>query len=67
MRENGNAPAPMPRMKQRYQEEVVPAMMKEFGYDNVMQVPKLKGRLRRAASIIPSPVRFARAAADLRR
>lgn len=39
--------------------------------DNVMQVPKLmpklKARLRRAASIVPSPVRFARAAADLRR
>ncbi len=29
-----------PRLKQRYREEVVPALMKEFGYGNVMQVPR---------------------------
>jgi len=40
MSENGQAPAPTPRMKVRYQDEVVPALMKEFGYDNVMQVPR---------------------------
>lgn len=28
--------------KERYQQEVVPAMMKEFGYKNPMQVPKLE-------------------------
>jgi len=28
-------------LRQRYQEEVVPALQKEFGYDNVMQVPRL--------------------------
>ena len=29
------------RLKQRYDTEVVPALRKEFGYDNVMQVPRL--------------------------
>ena len=29
-----------PRVKERYQEEAVPALMKEFGYGNVMQVPR---------------------------
>jgi len=29
-------------LKERYVEEVVPAMMKEFGYKNKMQVPKLE-------------------------
>ncbi len=40
MSENGKTPAPTPRLKERYREEVVPAMMKEFGYDNVMRVPR---------------------------
>ena len=31
-----------PRLKQKYQEEIVPALMKEFSYKNVMQVPRLK-------------------------
>jgi large subunit ribosomal protein L5 len=31
-----------PRLKQKYHEEVVPALMKEFSYRNQMQVPKLK-------------------------
>ncbi len=31
----------VPRLKERYQKEVVPAMMERFGYKNVMQVPKL--------------------------
>ena len=30
-----------PRFKTRYREEIVPALMKQFGYDNVMQVPRL--------------------------
>lgn len=34
-------PLPMPRMQARYRQEIVPALMKEFGYDNVMQVPRL--------------------------
>ena len=32
----------MPRLQQRYQEEVLPALKKEFGYQNVMQVPKIE-------------------------
>jgi large subunit ribosomal protein L5 len=32
----------MARLKQKYQDEVVPAMMKEFGYKNTMQVPRLE-------------------------
>ena len=32
----------MARLKDRYQKEVVAAMMKEFGYKNPMQVPRLE-------------------------
>lgn len=32
----------MNRLKERYQKEVVPAMMERFGYTNVMQVPKIE-------------------------
>ena len=32
----------MSRMKDRYQKEVVPALKKEFGYKNVMAIPKLE-------------------------
>ena len=32
------APA-VPRLKQRYRDEIVPALREEFGYANVMQVP----------------------------
>ncbi len=32
----------MARLKQKYQDEVVPAMMKEFSYKNPMQVPRLE-------------------------
>ncbi len=31
----------VPRYKTRYQTEIVPALMKEFDYSNVMQVPRL--------------------------
>lgn len=31
----------MSRLKERYREEIVPAMMKEFNYSNVMQVPQI--------------------------
>ncbi|MCD6350652.1 MAG: 50S ribosomal protein L5 [Armatimonadetes bacterium] len=31
----------MPRLKRRYQEEIVPALMERFGYKNVWQVPRL--------------------------
>lgn len=32
---------PTPRLKTRYHEEIVPALVKEFGYRNVMQAPRL--------------------------
>ena len=32
----------MSRLKDRYQQEVVPALAKEFGYKNVMAVPKIE-------------------------
>lgn len=41
MSDNGTQPVPTPRLKVRYQEEIVPALMKEFGYKNVMEVPRL--------------------------
>jgi large subunit ribosomal protein L5 len=31
-----------PRLRETYLQKVVPALMKEFGYKNVMQVPKLE-------------------------
>ena len=31
-----------PRLKERYREEVVPSLVKEFGYKNVMQAPRLE-------------------------
>ena len=32
----------MARLREKYREEVVPELMKEFGYSNVMQVPELE-------------------------
>ncbi len=32
----------MPRLKEIYRNKVVPELMKEFGYKNIMQVPKLE-------------------------
>jgi len=34
-------PVPVPRLKQRYHDAVVPALMKEFNYKNSAQAPKL--------------------------
>src|SRR6476619_4042265 len=31
-----------PRLKNKYKDEVIPALMKRFGYKSVMQVPKLE-------------------------
>lgn len=31
-----------PRLKGKYQKEVIPALMKRFGYKSIMQVPKLE-------------------------
>ena len=30
------------RIQERYKEQIVPALMEEFGYDNVMQVPRIQ-------------------------
>ncbi|MSQ27550.1 MAG: 50S ribosomal protein L5 [Dehalococcoidia bacterium] len=32
----------VPRLKERYQNEITPVMMQEFNYRNVMQVPRIK-------------------------
>ena len=41
---NGAAPArrPLPRLQERLRNEITPALMKEFGYSTVMQVPRLE-------------------------
>lgn len=31
-----------PRLKEKYEKEVVPALMEQFQYDSIMQVPKLQ-------------------------
>ena len=32
----------LPRLKELYRTEIIPAMMREFGYRNVMEVPRLE-------------------------
>jgi len=32
---------PRPRLKERYLQDIAPALMRQFGYRNIMQVPKL--------------------------
>jgi len=36
------ATRPTPRLKTRYREEIVPALMKEFNYSSVMQAPRIQ-------------------------
>ncbi len=36
------ATRPMPRLKARYRDEIVPALMKEFNYSSVMQAPRIQ-------------------------
>jgi large subunit ribosomal protein L5 len=31
----------LPRLQERYRQDVVPTLVKEFSYDNIMQVPKI--------------------------
>jgi large subunit ribosomal protein L5 len=60
-----DAPAPPPRLKERYQAEVAPALREEFGYANVMQIPGLSkivvnmgvGEAARDAKLIDGAVR----------
>ena len=55
----------MARLKEMYQNEMVDALMKKFGYKNVMQVPKLDkivinmgvGEAKENAKILDSAVR----------
>jgi large subunit ribosomal protein L5 len=35
----GNVAGVKPRLHQRYQDEILPALLEEFGYRNIMQVP----------------------------
>lgn len=32
----------VPRLKEKYKKEIVPALMKKYGYKNVMEVPYLE-------------------------
>jgi large subunit ribosomal protein L5 len=32
----------IPTLKKKYREEIIPALMKEFGYKSVMQVPRIE-------------------------
>ena len=32
----------MTRLQEKYQKEVIPAMIEKFGYKNIMEVPKLE-------------------------
>jgi large subunit ribosomal protein L5 len=58
------APA-VPRLKERYRDEMAPALMQEFGYGNVMQIPRLTkivvnmgvGEAARDAKLIEGAVR----------
>jgi large subunit ribosomal protein L5 len=55
----------LPRLKDKYRSEIAPALHKEFGYDNVMQIPGLTkivvnmgvGEAARDSKVIDSAVR----------
>jgi large subunit ribosomal protein L5 len=38
---NANGPHSVPRLKESYRQQIVPALMKEFSFKNPMQVPRL--------------------------
>lgn len=40
--DSGNEYQFAPRLRETYRDQVVPALMKEFGYGNLMQVPRLE-------------------------
>jgi large subunit ribosomal protein L5 len=60
-----DAPAPPPRLRERYRGEIAPALREEFGYSNVMQIPGLSkivvnmgvGEAARDAKLIDGAVR----------
>jgi large subunit ribosomal protein L5 len=39
--QGGHRPVMMPRLKEKYLKEIIPNMMKEFSYKNIMEVPKV--------------------------
>jgi len=39
---NPNETKSQPTLKQKYQDEIVPNLQKEFGYKNIMQVPRIE-------------------------
>lgn len=47
----------VPTLKKMYKEQVVPALVKEFGYSSVMQVPVLEKIVINQASARLSPIR----------
>jgi large subunit ribosomal protein L5 len=40
--ESEDAGPPAPRLRQRYREDIIPQMMREFSYSNPMEVPRLQ-------------------------
>lgn len=40
--QGGHGPVMIPRLKEKYLKEVVPNMMKEFSYGNIMEVPRMQ-------------------------
>jgi large subunit ribosomal protein L5 len=60
-----DTPAPPPRLRERYRDEIAPALREEFGYTNVMQIPGLSkivvnmgvGEAARDAKLIDGAVR----------
>ena len=42
MSESNGMPAQKPRLKERFDNEIAPALMTEFGYTNIMQVPRVE-------------------------
>jgi large subunit ribosomal protein L5 len=62
---SAGGPVPPPRLKERYAEQIAPALRQEFGYANVMQIPGLSkivvnmgvGEAARDAKLIDGAVR----------
>jgi large subunit ribosomal protein L5 len=42
MSETNGRPTQKPRLKERFDSEIAPALMTEFGYTNIMQVPRVE-------------------------
>jgi len=37
-----NASNPLPRLRERYHSEIAPALQRQFGYENVMEIPRIE-------------------------